>query len=137
MPAKAIPANEDLKQRFLAAVEKVRTAPPDGPFQPSNELKLKMYALYRQASDGDVQGKRPGVFDLVARYNARLSSVGELVADFWQAVTTQARMNLHVLLQYGRNTHHILEASFKGVARALRDTVRVEGTGVPSTKGTL
>ena len=37
----------------------------------------------------------------------------------------------------GKNTHHILEASFKGVARALRDAVRVEGTGVPSTKGQL
>jgi imidazoleglycerol-phosphate dehydratase len=37
----------------------------------------------------------------------------------------------------GRNTHHILEASFKAVARALRDAVRLDGTGVPSTKGTL
>src|SRR5581483_5772892 len=67
-PAKAIPAGEDLGQRFRAAVEKVRTAPPDGPFKPSNELKLKMYALYRQATDGDVRGKRPGMLDLVARY---------------------------------------------------------------------
>ncbi|HWY26004.1 MAG TPA: acyl-CoA-binding protein, partial [Nevskia sp.] len=49
-------------------VEKVRSAPPDGSFKPSNELKLKMYALYRQATDGDVQGKRPGMFDMVARY---------------------------------------------------------------------
>jgi imidazoleglycerol-phosphate dehydratase len=37
----------------------------------------------------------------------------------------------------GRNPHHILEASFKGVARALRDAVRLDGAGVPSTKGTL
>ena len=37
----------------------------------------------------------------------------------------------------GRNGHHVIEASFKGVARALRDAVRVEGAGVPSTKGTL
>ena len=59
---------DDLKQRFEQAVEKVRTAPPDGPFKPSNELKLKMYALYRQAIDGDVQGKRPGMLDVVARY---------------------------------------------------------------------
>ena len=58
----------DLKQRFEQAVEKVRTAPPDGPFKPSNELKLKMYALYRQAIDGDVRGKRPGMLDVVARY---------------------------------------------------------------------
>jgi imidazoleglycerol-phosphate dehydratase len=46
-------------------------------------------------------------------------------------------MTLHVRLRSGRNTHHILEASFKGVARALRDAVRVEGGSVPSTKGVL
>ena len=48
----------------------------------------------------------------------------ELVADFWQAVCTQGRMNLHVLLHYGRNTHHISEAIFKGLARALRAALR-------------
>ena len=63
----------------------------------------------------------------------------ELVADFWQAVCTQGRMNLHVLLHYGRNTHHISEAIFKGLARALRDACELDprGQGVPSTKGTL
>jgi imidazoleglycerol-phosphate dehydratase len=40
-------------------------------------------------------------------------------------------------MRSGRNSHHILEASFKGVARALRDAVRIEGDGVPSTKGVL
>ena len=42
-------------------------------------------------------------------------------------------------MRSGKNVHHILEASFKGVARALRDAVRVEVAGgeVPSTKGTL
>lgn len=54
--------------RFQQAVEKVRSAPADGPFKPSNEMKLKMYALYRQASDGDVQGKRPGITDPVGRF---------------------------------------------------------------------
>lgn len=66
--AAAAPAGGSLRQRFEQVVEKVRSAPADGPFKPSNELKLKMYALYRQATDGDVQGKRPGVFDVVARY---------------------------------------------------------------------
>jgi imidazoleglycerol-phosphate dehydratase len=63
----------------------------------------------------------------------------ELVADFWQAVATQGRMNLHVLLHYGRNTHHISEAIFKGLARALRMGWEPDprSTGVPSTKGTL
>ncbi len=40
-------------------------------------------------------------------------------------------------LRRGKNPHHILEASFKAVARALRDAVRVEGSEVPSTKGQL
>jgi imidazoleglycerol-phosphate dehydratase len=63
----------------------------------------------------------------------------ELVADFWQAVCTQGRMNLHVLLHYGRNTHHVSEAIFKGLARALRDACAADprAEGVPSTKGTL
>ena len=48
-----------------------------------------------------------------------------------------AAMTLHVELVRGRNVHHIIEATFKGLARTLRDAVRVEGTDVPSTKGTL
>ncbi|MGE5756629.1 MAG: imidazoleglycerol-phosphate dehydratase HisB [Planctomycetaceae bacterium] len=63
----------------------------------------------------------------------------ELVADFWQAVCTQGRMNLHVLLHYGRNTHHISEAIFKGLARSLRMACERDprSEGVPSTKGSL
>ena len=63
----------------------------------------------------------------------------ELVADFWQAVCTQGRMNLHVILHYGRNTHHISEAIFKAAARALRAAFELDPrcSGVPSTKGTL
>ncbi len=63
----------------------------------------------------------------------------ELVADFWQAVASQGRMNLHVLLHYGRNAHHVSEAIFKGLARALRMACEVDPrvVGVPSTKGTL
>ncbi len=51
---------------------------------------------------------------------------------------TAAGITLHVELVRGRNTHHIIEATFKGLARALRDAVRVDGAGgVPSTKGVL
>jgi imidazoleglycerol-phosphate dehydratase len=51
---------------------------------------------------------------------------------------TAARITLHVTLQRGRNVHHIIEATFKGLARCLRDAVRVDGgVAVPSTKGTL
>jgi len=61
----------------------------------------------------------------------------QLGEHFWQSFATTAGITLHVRSRSGRNTHHVLEASFKAVARCLRDAVRVEGTGVPSTKGTL
>ena len=60
-----------------------------------------------------------------------------MAEHFFQSFATAAQMTLHVRLRSGRNTHHILEACFKGVARCLRDAVRVEGGGVPSTKGAL
>ncbi|HEY7626486.1 MAG TPA: imidazoleglycerol-phosphate dehydratase HisB [Ilumatobacteraceae bacterium] len=50
---------------------------------------------------------------------------------------TAANITLHVTLRRGRNVHHIIEAVFKGLARCLRDAVRVEGGQVPSTKGVL
>ena len=63
----------------------------------------------------------------------------QLAEEFWRAFVTSAGITLHVELVRGKNTHHIIEASFKGVARSLRDAVRieVEGGAVPSTKGTL
>ena len=61
----------------------------------------------------------------------------QLAEEFWRALVTTAGLTLHVRQRSGRNTHHVLEASFKAVARALRDAVRVEGVGVPSTKGVL
>ncbi|MDQ6784397.1 MAG: imidazoleglycerol-phosphate dehydratase HisB [Actinomycetota bacterium] len=61
----------------------------------------------------------------------------QLAEEFWRAFITSAAITLHLRMVSGRNAHHILEASFKGVARALRDAVRIEGGGVPSTKGTL
>ncbi len=61
----------------------------------------------------------------------------QLAEEFWRAFTTAAGLTLHVHRLHGKNTHHMLEASFKGVARCLRDAVRVEGGGIPSTKGSL
>ena len=61
----------------------------------------------------------------------------EMAEHFWRSFATAAGITLHVRLRSGRNTHHIVEAGFKGVARCLRDAVRVEGGGIPSTKGTL
>jgi len=61
----------------------------------------------------------------------------QLIEEFWRAFVQQADLTLHLTMLRGRNTHHVIEAVFKGVARTLRDAVRVEGTTVPSTKGSL
>lgn len=55
----------DLKEKFEEAVNYIQTA--EGDFKPSNELKLEFYALYKQATEGDVSGKRPGMMDFVGR----------------------------------------------------------------------
>ncbi|MHB1508611.1 MAG: imidazoleglycerol-phosphate dehydratase HisB [Acidimicrobiales bacterium] len=61
----------------------------------------------------------------------------QLAEEFWRAFVNGAKVTLHVSLVYGRNPHHVLEASFKAVARALRDAILVDGADVPSTKGVL
>ena len=61
----------------------------------------------------------------------------QLAEEFWRAFATAGNLTLHIRRREGKNTHHMLEASFKGVARSLRDAVRIEGGGIPSTKGTL
>lgn len=62
-----------------------------------------------------------------------------LFEDFFQAMTTHAAMNLHVNVPYGRNPHHIMEAIFKALAKALDQAVSVDPRvkGVLSTKGSL
>ena len=61
----------------------------------------------------------------------------QLAEEFWKGFVDGARVTLHIRSVSGKNGHHVIEASFKGVARALRDAVKVEGDDVPSTKGTL
>ncbi len=61
----------------------------------------------------------------------------QLAEEFWRAFVTAAGVTLHIRGLEGKNTHHVLEASFKGVARCLRDAVRIEGGQIPSTKGSL
>jgi imidazoleglycerol-phosphate dehydratase len=87
----------------------------------------------------DLSGRYFLVFDA----NFPTAKIGEfdseLVEDFWQATAANALCNFHVQLHYGRNSHHISEAIFKGAARALRMAIEADPrmTGVPSTKGTL
>jgi len=61
----------------------------------------------------------------------------QLCEEFWRAFTVAAGVTLHLRSLSGRNGHHVIEASFKGVARSLRDAVRIEGSEIPSTKGSL
>ena len=60
-----------------------------------------------------------------------------LTEDFVRAFATAAGMTLHAKLLGGRSPHHVVEAEFKALARALADACRVDGTTTPSTKGTL
>jgi imidazoleglycerol-phosphate dehydratase len=84
-----------------------------------------------------------GRYYMVFQAQFRTAKIGdfdsELVEDFWQALAANALCNLHVLVHYGRNSHHISEAIFKSAARALRMAVESDPRidGVPSTKGTL
>ncbi len=80
---------------------------------------------------------------LVFNMKLKRSRIGsfelELVEEFFKALTNHAKMTLHVNLLYGKNSHHMVEAVFKGFGRALRGAVTLDPrTGkVPSTKGVL
>jgi imidazoleglycerol-phosphate dehydratase len=84
-----------------------------------------------------------GRFYLVYAVETRRQTVGnfsvELAEHFWRSLAEAARCNLHIDCLRGRNTHHILEGTFKAAARALRQAVERDPrvSGVPSTKGML
>jgi imidazoleglycerol-phosphate dehydratase len=61
----------------------------------------------------------------------------ELVQEFFRALALSGQLTLHIRLLAGVNTHHIIEAVFKGLARAMKDATAYVGGGIPSTKGTL
>ncbi len=80
---------------------------------------------------------------LVFQMKLRRSKIGtfepELVEEFFKALCNHARITLHINLLYGRNSHHMVEAVFKGFGRALREAVSFDprSSAVPSTKGVL
>jgi imidazoleglycerol-phosphate dehydratase len=76
---------------------------------------------------GNIPASQVGTFDT------------ELVDEFLWKFALEARMNLHVIIHYGRNTHHIIEAVFKALGRALDEATIIDPRvkGVPSTKGML
>ena len=63
----------------------------------------------------------------------------ELVEEFFQAFVSHAKVTLHINLQYGKNSHHIIESIFKAFGRALNtaSTINPDVKGIPSTKGLL
>ena len=80
---------------------------------------------------------------LVYNLKLRKSKIGtfdpDLVEEFFKALCNHAKMTLHINLSYGKNSHHMVEAVFKGFGRALKGAVSLDErtTGVPSTKGVL
>ncbi|HEY1404560.1 MAG TPA: imidazoleglycerol-phosphate dehydratase HisB, partial [Pyrinomonadaceae bacterium] len=84
-----------------------------------------------------------GRFYLVYNVETRRGVIGnfsvELAEHFWRSFAVALQCNLHLDLLRGRNTHHILEGTFKATARALKDAVGLDPRvqGVPSTKGVL
>ncbi|OGL63232.1 MAG: imidazoleglycerol-phosphate dehydratase [Candidatus Tectomicrobia bacterium RIFCSPLOWO2_12_FULL_69_37] len=96
-----------------------------------------MDALVSVALDAGGRG------NLVLRGRFPEPQVGEfdtgLVREFFWSVVSHAGLDLHMEILYGENSHHMVEAAFKGFARALRRAVERDprGTGVPSTKGVL
>lgn len=95
-------------------------------------------ALVRAALD---MSGRPFLVWNVAMPTAKIGTFDtELVREFFQALSTHAGITLHVDMLHGLNSHHIAEATFKSVARALRGALEVDprsASAIPSTKGAL
>jgi imidazoleglycerol-phosphate dehydratase len=77
--------------------------------------------------------EEPDLVELIGSYDTTLTK------HIWESFVASAQICLHVRVLAGRNAHHVVEAQFKAVARALRDAVALDGrvTGIPSTKGQL
>jgi imidazoleglycerol-phosphate dehydratase len=75
----------------------------------------------------------PHIVELIGSYDTTLTR------HIWESFANAAQVCLHVRVLAGRNAHHVVEAQFKAVARALRDAVALDGrtAGIPSTKGVL
>ena len=86
------------------------------------DLSGRPYLVHRQ----------PEIVELIGTYDTTLTR------HIWESLIAEAHIALHIRVLEGRNAHHVMEAQFKAVARALRDAVRLDGVaGVPSTKGVL
>lgn len=91
--------------------------------QAAVDLSGRPYLVHRQ----------PEIVELIGTFDTTLGK------HIWESFVAEARIALHIRVIEGRNAHHVLEAQFKAVARALRDAVTLDSrvSGVPSTKGVL
>jgi len=88
----------------------------------------------------DISGRPYLVYKVSMPKKAKIKNFDpDLVEDFLQAFASNAGLTLHVNVPYGRNTHHMIEALFKALGRALKEAVSLEprAKGVPSTKGRI
>lgn len=85
----------------------------------------------------DISGRPYLVYELRPTAPLLGTWATELVPEFFAALADNARICIHLHQQAGVNSHHVVEAGFKAFARALRQALRVSGSGVPSTKGML
>ena len=88
----------------------------------------------------DISGRPFLVYNVVFPKKSRIKGFDpDLIEDFFHAFVTNSGITLHINIHYGRNTHHIIEAIFKGFGRALRQAVTIDKRqkGLPSTKGKI
>jgi imidazoleglycerol-phosphate dehydratase len=87
----------------------------------------------------DISGRGLLVFDAELPPGAIGNFDHELAEEFFRALAANARLTLHLTIERGTNVHHVIEATFKALARALRSAVALDPTetGIPSTKGVL
>jgi imidazoleglycerol-phosphate dehydratase len=93
----------------------------------------------RASASIDISGRPFTLFDAELPPVAIADFDTDLAEEFFRAVAGNAKLTLHVQVEAGSNAHHMVEASFKAFARALREAVAVDpnAVGVPSTKGLL
>jgi len=85
----------------------------------------------------DLSGRPACVYNAEYRSNKIGDFDVELIEEFLRALSNTGKFNLHVNVPYGTNSHHIAEAIFKALGQALAAAVKIAGTDIPSTKGTL
>ena len=91
--------------------------------QAAVDLSGRPYLVHRQ----------PEIVELIGTFDTTLGK------HIWESIIAEARIALHIRVLEGRNAHHVFEAQFKAVARALKEACAIDprATGIPSTKGVL